>query len=359
MSTQVATTVTPTMLSNVFTLLRNRQRSLMKRSKANPGLAMLALTAILYFWIGRLRSGKKAPPRGKAIPHLKTRFMMVDVAYQYIKARAEGDELKWVQALSKQGLTLTTEVVGHCLILAFEPSSVQHMLVKNFENYPKGPAFHKAFFPFMGTGIFNSDGAAWKNQRALARPHFQVTEYKGAAHIETQINQVFGILDATIAHGASIDAQDLWSRYTIDTATGFLFGDCVNALGVPQNKFVHAFNYTQKICGWKVRLCDYQALVPSFEFPQKVKDMDAVLLPIVDSAIAREMKRHSEAAEGEENENRHDNLLTHFLNSVDENGKLFDRIYLRDMLMNFLLAGRDTTTNLLTFMCYNLGKHPE
>lgn len=114
----------------------------MKRSKANPGLAMLALTAILYFWIGRLRSGKKAPPRGKAIPHLKTRFMMVDVAYQYIKARAEGDELKWVQALSKQGLTLTTEVVGHCLILAFEPSSVQHMLVKNFENYPKGnPSF--------------------------------------------------------------------------------------------------------------------------------------------------------------------------------------------------------------------------
>lgn len=190
----------------------------------------------------------------------------------------------------------------------------------------------------MGTGIFNSDGAAWKNQRALARPHFQVTEYKGAAHIETQINQVFGILDATIAHGASIDAQDLWSRYTIDTATGFLFGDCVNALGVPQNKFVHAFNYTQKICGWKVRLCDYQALVPSFEFPQKVKDMDAVLLPIVDSAIAREMKRHSEAVEGEENENRHDNLLTHFLNSVDENGKPFDRIYLRDMLMNFLLV---------------------
>ncbi|KAF9114562.1 hypothetical protein BGW39_003310, partial [Mortierella sp. 14UC] len=137
MTTQVATTVTPTMIGNVFALLRHRQRSLMKHSKANPGLAMLALTAILYFWIGRLRSSKKAPPRGKSIPHLKTRFFMLDVAFQYVKARAEGDELKWVQALSKQGLTLTTEFVGHCLILAFEPSSVQHMLVKNFENYPK------------------------------------------------------------------------------------------------------------------------------------------------------------------------------------------------------------------------------
>lgn len=210
----------------------------------------------------------------------------------------------------------------------------------------------------MGTGIFNADGAAWKNQRALARPHFQVTEYKGAAHIETQINQVFGILDATIAHGASIDAQDLWSRYTIDTATGFLFGDCVNALGVPQNKFVHAFNYTQKVCGWKVRLCDYQALVPSFEFPQKVKDMDAVLLPIVDSAIARETRRHSEAVEGEENEHRNDNLLAHFLNSADENGKPFDRIYLRDMLMNFLLVSYSTAYSKMLLFAAILDNAP-
>ncbi|KAF9365097.1 hypothetical protein BGX34_011437 [Mortierella sp. NVP85] len=357
MSTQVAT-VSTSMVSNVITLLRQRQKALVKRGKANPAMTMLALTAILYYWLGRMRA-KKGPPRGKAVPHLKTKFFMLDVGYQYIKARAEGNELKWVQNLSKQGLTLTTEFIGHCLILAFEPSSVQHILVKNFENYPKGPGFHKAFFPFMGTGIFNADGAAWKNQRALARPHFQVTEYKGAAHIETQINQVFGILDKAIAAGDVIDAQDLWSRYTIDTATGFLFGDCINALDVPQNKFVSAFNYTQKVCGWKIRLCDYQSLVPAKEFPQKVKDMDEVLMPIVDAAIVKEMKRLETAAVGEENEHRHDNLLMHFLNSADENGKPFDRIYLRDMLMNFLLAGRDTSTNLLTFMCYNLGKHPD
>ncbi|KAF9373343.1 hypothetical protein CPB97_000639 [Podila verticillata] len=353
-----AQVVTPSMVTNVFQMLRHRQKTLIKSGKTNPAFAMLALTAVLYFWIGRMRT-KKGPPRGKAIPHLKTRLYMADVAFAYIKARTQGDELKWVQGLSKQGLTLTTEFIGHALILAFEPSSVQHMLVKNFENYPKGPAFHKAFFPFMGTGIFNADGAAWKNQRALARPHFQVTEYKGAAHIETQMNQVFGILDKTL--GQAIDAQDLWSRYTIDTATGFLFGDCINALDVPQQAFVSAFNYTQKVCGWKARLCDYQNLMPAFEFPQKVKDMDAVLMPIVDAAMAKQIRRHAEAtAAGEDlSSESHENLLSHFLNSVDESGKPFDRVYLRDMLMNFLLAGRDTSTNLLTFMCYNLGTHPD
>ncbi|KAG0230425.1 hypothetical protein BGW41_002528 [Actinomortierella wolfii] len=357
MSTAVASyKVTPSTISKVVSLLRARQRALVKRGKANPGLAMLAITAILYFWIGRLRS-KKAPPRGKAVPHIKSKFFMLDVGYDYVMNRVKGNELKWVQALSKQGYTLTTEFIGHCLILVFEPSSVQHILVKNFENYPKGPAFHKAFFPFMGTGIFNSDGAAWKNQRALARPHFQVTEYKGAAHIETQINQVFGIIEKAIANGDVIDVQDLWSRYTIDTATGFLFGNCVNALDVPQSAFVSAFNYTQKVCGWKIRLCDYQHFVPAREFPQKVKDMDDLLLPIVDAAIAKQIARREQGLDGEDD--KHENLLTHFLNSVDENGQPFDRVYLRDMLMNFLLAGRDTSTNLLTFLCYNLGKYPD
>ncbi|KAF9168873.1 hypothetical protein BGX21_001255 [Mortierella sp. AD011] len=338
----------------------------MKRSKANPGMAMLALTAILYFWLGRLRTGRKPPPRGVAVPRLRTRLSMVDVAYQYIKARIEGNELQWVQGLSKQGLTLTTEAIGHCLIVAFEPSSVQHMLVKNFENYPKGPTFHKTLFPFLGTGIFNSDGAAWKNQRALARPHFQVTEYKGAVHIEAQINKVFGIIDNVIATGGgkeAIEVQDLWSRYTMDTSTGFLFGSCINALDVPQSRFVNAFNYTQRVCGWRMRLCDYQMFLPAPQFKQKIREMDEVLMPIVDAAIAKEIARHDNDKDGEEGagetNRQHDNLLMHFLCSVDENGRPFDRVYLRDMLMNFLLAGRDTSTNVLTFMCYNLGKHPD
>lgn len=129
--------VSPSLVTNVVTLLRQRQKALIKRGKANPAMSMLALTAILYFWLGRMRA-KKGPPRGMAIPHLKTKLFMLDVGYAYVKARADGDELKWVQGLSKQGLTLTTEFIGHCLILAFEPSSVQHILVKNFENYPKG-----------------------------------------------------------------------------------------------------------------------------------------------------------------------------------------------------------------------------
>lgn len=74
-------------------------------------------------------------------------------------------------------------------------------------------------------------------------------------------------------------------------------------------------------------------------------------MPIVDAAIAKEIKRHSEARDGEENEHKNDNLLVHFLNSVDENGQPFDRIYLRDMLMNFLLVSPFSSFSLSFFCC--------
>ncbi|KAF9580773.1 hypothetical protein BGW38_002447 [Lunasporangiospora selenospora] len=377
MSTVAARAMIPLpFLSYVWEYVRTRQRSLAKRYKANPSMAMLVLTTTLYFWLARRRRSKQAgvpPPRGIPIPCIKSRLFMLDIGYMFIKSKIEGNELQYVYDLSKQGLTLRTATIGHSLMIAFEPSSVQHMLVKNFENYPKGPSFYKILHPLMGTGIFNSDGAAWKNQRALARPHFQVTEYKGAVHIETQINQVFRILDQTISNGEIIDVQDLWSRYTIDTTTGFLFGDCVNALDKPKHQFLEAFSRTQKVCGWKMRLCSYKAFVPDFKMSQDVKAMGEFLMPIVDSAIAKEnarRQREEERSLSDDSENttkdseegvrdKNENLLAHFLSSTDQNGQPFDRIYLRDMLMNFMTAGRDTSTNLLTFVCYCLGKHPK
>jgi len=52
-------------------------------------------------------------------------------------------------------------------------------------------------------------------------------------------------------------------------------------------------------------------------------------------------------------------LLAHYLKSTDQNGLPFTDKYLRDMLVNFLLAGRDTTAALLTWTSYVLSEHPD
>jgi len=43
----------------------------------------------------------------------------------------------------------------------------------------------------------------------------------------------------------------------------------------------------------------------------------------------------------------------------DENGNLYTDQFLRDTIMNFIIAGKDTTTQTMTWSCYLLAKNPE
>ncbi len=43
----------------------------------------------------------------------------------------------------------------------------------------------------------------------------------------------------------------------------------------------------------------------------------------------------------------------------DENGQPYSDEYLRDLVINFMIAGRDTTAVALTWLFYELGKNPE
>jgi len=66
------------------------------------------------------------------------------------------------------------------------------------------------------------------------------------------------------------------------------------------------------------------------------------------------------AARSDANLSQRNDLLAHFMTSLDEQGqpRALNNKYLRDMLMNFLIAGRDTTAMTLTWLFYELSLHP-
>lgn len=84
--------------------------------------------------------------------------------------------------------------------------------------------------PVLGAGVFNSDGAMWKFHRSMTRPffsrdrisHFDIFD-RHAEHLISRIKQ-------RNALGLAVDFQDLVGRFTLDSATEFLFGSCVNSL---------------------------------------------------------------------------------------------------------------------------------
>lgn len=86
--------------------------------------------------------------------------------------------------------------------------------------------------------------------------------------------------------------------------------------------------------------------IPDPKYRQECQVLNDFTLNIVRSALA------------DPDISKRNDLLARFI-TLEESEATKSTEYLRDMLMNFLLAGRDTTGVLLTWFFYFLSRHPE
>ncbi|KAJ6557403.1 cytochrome P450 [Mycena vulgaris] len=128
----------------------------------------------------------------------------------------------WKTGYPGDGLREVAEVVGPVvdlrvlwdnIILTIHPEHIKIILATDFNNYVKGEKFQYGMSSVLGTGVFNSDGEMWKFHRSMTRPFFS----------RDRISH-FDIFDR------HADRLDLVGRFTMDSATEFLFGSCVNSL---------------------------------------------------------------------------------------------------------------------------------
>lgn len=66
-------------------------------------------------------------------------------------------------------------------------------------------------------------------------------------------------------------------------------------------------------------------------------------------------KRRQEIANGDD---IHKDLLSRFMNATNEKGETLNDVELRDTVLNFIIAGRDTTAQALSWLFYNLALQP-
>jgi len=99
--------------------------------------------------------------------------------------------------------------------------------------------------------------------RSITRPFFSRDRISDFEIFDRHADLVISKLKERFGHGISVNAQDLLSRYTMDTATEFLFGQDVKSLSAglpypstytgfipprdhPSDKFTLAFNRAQQ-----------------------------------------------------------------------------------------------------------------
>ncbi|CAE6488372.1 unnamed protein product [Rhizoctonia solani] len=257
--------------------------------------------------------------------------------------------------LDSIGNIFNITLFGEDFISTNEPEHIKAILSTDFTNFVKGQANHEKMFSLLGEGVFNVDGEMWKFHRNMTRPYFsreRITHFElFARHSDAAIAKLF-------AHPDAVDFQDLVSKFTMDSASEFLFGMNVRSLeqplplphraGAEGNRFAWAFTSVQAKA---IVRFTYGALWPYMEiFSDRTREdmriINAFIQPILETKLS--LKKEGALEEDEEKET----LIDHLVKLTD------DQKLIKDELFNIMVAGRDTTASTLTFACYMLATNP-
>ncbi|KAI0353453.1 cytochrome P450 monooxygenase pc-3 [Trametes cingulata] len=253
-----------------------------------------------------------------------------------------------------------------------DPNVVKAVLSTDFSNYEKGEVFHDSTDSLFGTGVFNADGDLWKFHRSMSRPFFSRERISHFELFDRHAGTYLTIKER-MRSNIAFDFQDLISRFTLDSATEFLFGTCVHSLNSPlpyprgqspytssdekspAERFAVAFGKAQLIVAERPRLGWVWPLKEIFKTStdEHMAVVDAFIEPILKEALRKKEERLRNQKSIDEKESQDDEtLLDHLVKQTS------DPAILHDETLNILLAGRDTTAAALTFGVYLLSQHP-
>ncbi|CAL4908454.1 unnamed protein product [Urochloa decumbens] len=250
------------------------------------------------------------------------------------------------------GRTVHVHVLGN--VLTANPPTVDHILRGRFDNYPKGAPFSAILADFLGRGIFNVDGDSWRFQRKLAAAELASPALRcfAAGVVASELRcRLIPLLHSACSGGVEklLDLQDVFRRFAFDCICRISFGldpGCLE-LSLPMSAFADAFDTASTLSArraaapvhvlWKLkRLLN---VGEERELRRAIRLVDALAAEVI-------RQRRKLAASG-------DDLLSRFMGSIN------DDKYLRDIVVSFMLAGRDTVASGLTAFFLLLSDHPD
>ena len=246
--------------------------------------------------------------------------------------------------------TMIQRIIFTDMIQTIEPDNLKTMLAVNFKDFSLGDRRTSAVIPFLGRGIFTTDGAAWQHSREMLRPNFTRSQVGDLTTFETHVSQLIKNLPR---NGQTVDLQELFFQLTMDSATDFLFGESTNCLGSAASssnmKFPECWNRGQEAIAERSRSGKIGRLLN--DRAQFEKDTQFVH-DFADKFVRKglELRKNMDLEKAEEGRY----IFLHEL--VKQTS---DPVQIRSELLNILLAGRDTTASLLSDVWFVLARRPD
>ncbi|KAI3447479.1 hypothetical protein Pfo_004144 [Paulownia fortunei] len=259
----------------------------------------------------------------------------------------------WYTHLLKDSPTRTIHIHVLNNTITGNPDNVEYMLKTRFDNFPKGKPFSAILGDFLGRGIFNVDGDLWRFQRKMASLELVQASIRAYAFevVHQEIDRRLIPLMESVSGGKEVlDLQDVFRRFSFDCICRFSFGldpKCLE-LSLPLSEFAVSFDLASKLSAeramtsspfiWKIKR--FFNIGSEKKLRQAIKIMNMLAFEVIRQRRKLGFSNHKD-------------LLSRFMSSIS------DEIYLKDIVLNFLLAGRDTVASALTSFFWLVGHHPE
>ncbi|KAJ9445204.1 Cytochrome P450 704C1 [Diplonema papillatum] len=271
-------------------------------------------------------------------------------------------------------------------IVTADPVLVKHVLHDKFDIYTKSTIAGRpirSIQQLLGNGIFIIDhgphasvprdgGKMWRQQRRTALQIFSRSLFQNSYEqvFLDHGSRLISLLKKETSDGvATVDLQSYFFRYTMDAIGHIAFGEQLGNLEFGKDEFGNAFDqaHTEMITCMKksVPMWLFAGLFPDAVSMLMLRFFDAYCLPaqkafqkqiaILDkycyAIIARRRKEYEERTSKTEKPD----LLGYFVAAEDDDGRrLYSDKDLRDVIMSFMLAGRDTTACTLSWLFFEI-----
>ena len=302
----------------------------------------------------------------------KDPLLGLDLVYATAQSAREGRFQESLQHRHEtHGRTFQTTILGATVIYTIDPRVVSTVFSSAADRFGAAPIRLPPAECLVGKGIFTTDGTEWACSRELIKPCFARARVTDLTFLEVHVDR---LLELIPRDGSTVDLQALFrllvGRYdtiwhlidnlievqSLDSSTDFLFGKSLDSLqsseSVRVKDFLDSFEIAQYGVDQRVRLGRLRFLCQGKRFSEAC----AAVHDFIDEYIARAL---DDMSAGQAKTSKPNNQHKEKYALVKEVGTVVkDKNDLRNQMMNFFIAGHESTAMALSSIFFNLSRSP-
>jgi cytochrome P450 len=248
-----------------------------------------------------------------------------------------------LDAYERFGPIFTLRLFHSNVVFMLGPAANHYITVSHASNFTWRESHFRDLIGLMGDGLLTIDGDFHRRSRLIMLPAFHREHI--AASAETIVDETTRALDE-LTPGATVDLYAWTRRLAVRVAMRALFGvdpdgeqaRSIDAAGLFEEALsFYASEYFLRVLRGRFS--------PWASMQRAARRLDALI--------------YSEIAQRRSTGERGQDVLSLLLDASDEDGNTLTDLQIRDEVMTLLFAGHDTTTSTVSFMFYELARHPD